>query len=220
MARNTYPGTLRRPGKTFWWRGIINGHRYHRTFKTTDAVPVRSRLHRHGGAAELRSPLAPVGSVDLRRGMVRVVSSRDGHRTKTGRSRTLSLTPRLAIALRAHAARYRFGGGLPRVFHHTAGDQNATAGDRINDLAARVRRGHEASAPARRRLAVRPPAYADHPLGESGAQPGARSKGGGARVNADDVDLRPPRRQRPARARRRRPPTKARDRLKPCPRLP
>jgi len=72
--------------------------------------------------------------VDLREGIVRIVSGRDGHTTKTRTSRTLPLTPRLAAAFRHHAAAYRLAGGSPWIFHHAAADRHAAAGDRINDL--------------------------------------------------------------------------------------
>lgn len=72
--------------------------------------------------------------VDLKRRTLRVVSGRDGHRTKTGRSRTLPLSEALVAAFRDHAARYRLAGGSPWVFHHLSGARHHRAGERINDL--------------------------------------------------------------------------------------
>jgi len=72
--------------------------------------------------------------VDFRQARLKVVSGRDGHRTKTGKSRVLPLSSRMLDALRAHFAAYRMNGGSPWVFHHVAADRHARAGDRINDL--------------------------------------------------------------------------------------
>ncbi len=56
--------------------------------------------------------------IDLEGGFVKIVSGRDDHRTKSGRSRHVPLTDRLKQALKEHFAAYRFGGS-PWVFHHT-----------------------------------------------------------------------------------------------------
>jgi integrase len=73
--------------------------------------------------------------VDLAGGFVKIVSGRDGHRTKSGKSRWVPLTPRLADAFRAHMARFRMdmykGKRSEWVFHHVADRRNAKAGDRI-----------------------------------------------------------------------------------------
>ncbi len=42
--------------------------------------------------------------VDFFTGFIRVVSGRDGHRTKTGKSRDIPMTPRLTAALRDYFA--------------------------------------------------------------------------------------------------------------------
>lgn len=61
--------------------------------------------------------------VDLEDGFVHIVTGRDGHRTKSGRSRYTPLTPRLRERLRDHAAEYRMqtydGERSPWLFHHT-----------------------------------------------------------------------------------------------------
>ena len=80
--------------------------------------------------------------VDFRTARLKVVSGRDGHRTKTGKSRVLPLSTRMLDALRAHFASYRMNGGSPWVFHHVAADRHAKAGDRLNDL----RRAFQAAA--------------------------------------------------------------------------
>jgi integrase len=81
--------------------------------------------------------------VDLAGGFLNIVSGRDSHRTKAGKSRWTPLTPRLADALRAHMARHRLatynGVRSPWVFHHTQTQRNAKAGDRIKALEKRFR---------------------------------------------------------------------------------
>jgi integrase len=76
--------------------------------------------------------------VDLEKGDVRVVSGRDGHRTKTGKSRYVPMTSRLLAAMRDHFARYRFAsyGGQPTpwVFHHDHTALRYAAGERIGSL--------------------------------------------------------------------------------------
>lgn len=73
--------------------------------------------------------------IDLAGGFMKIATGRDGHRTKSGKSRWVPLTPRLAHAFRDHAARVRLaaysGKRSPWVFHHVADRRNAKAGDRI-----------------------------------------------------------------------------------------
>lgn len=77
--------------------------------------------------------------VDLSEGFIHVVSGRDGHRTKSGRSRYVPMTPRLLDALRAHFARYRFaqyeGKPSPRIFHHVHTRRRYTAGQPVQSFA-------------------------------------------------------------------------------------
>jgi integrase len=76
--------------------------------------------------------------LDLPGGFLQVRSGRDGHRTKTGRSRWVPLTPRLRKALQEHAAAFRlatYGGKRsPWVFHYTRTHRKHTAGERIHDM--------------------------------------------------------------------------------------
>jgi site-specific recombinase XerD len=83
--------------------------------------------------------------LDMDDGFIQVVSGRDGHRTKGGKSRWVPITPRLANALRTHALRYR--GALylapngteapsPWVFHHLTTRRRALAGERLGCLRA------------------------------------------------------------------------------------
>ena len=76
--------------------------------------------------------------VDLDGGFVTIVSGRDGHRTKGGRSRAVPMTARLRDALREHFARYRFaayGSRRPEyVFHHTRTRRHYRAGERVRSF--------------------------------------------------------------------------------------
>ena len=77
--------------------------------------------------------------VDLEDGYVRLVSGRDGHRLKSGKSRWTPMTPRLRQAMREHFAAYRFaaydGQRSPWVFHHSQSRVPIyKAGDRLKDL--------------------------------------------------------------------------------------
>ena len=68
--------------------------------------------------------------MDLERKRLRIVCGRDGHRTKTGKSRTLPLTDRLTAALKEHAAAFRFSGS-PWVFHHVTTQRQHEKGARL-----------------------------------------------------------------------------------------
>ena len=76
--------------------------------------------------------------VDLEEGFLQIVSGRNGHRTKSGKTRWVPMTPRLRQALRNHFARYRFaqydGQSSPRIFHHTQTQRHHQAGERIGSL--------------------------------------------------------------------------------------
>lgn len=76
--------------------------------------------------------------VDLEGGFVTIVSGRDGHRTKGGRSRSVPLTARLRDALRSYFAAHRFaayGDRRPEyVFHHTRTRRHHRAGDRVRSF--------------------------------------------------------------------------------------
>jgi site-specific recombinase XerD len=76
--------------------------------------------------------------VDLDGGFLTIVSGRDGHRTKAGRSRAVPMTPRLREALRDHFARYRFAAYAGRrpayVFHHPRTRRHYRAGDRVHSF--------------------------------------------------------------------------------------
>ncbi len=72
--------------------------------------------------------------VDVRRALLKIVSGRDGHRTKTGKSRVLPLSDVLIAALQTHAACYRRVGGSPWVFHHLHRSRRYQTGERIANL--------------------------------------------------------------------------------------
>ena len=76
--------------------------------------------------------------VDLEDGFLWISSSREGHRTKSGKGRWVPMTPRLHKAMRDHFARFRFatydGQRTPYVFHHVTTRRRAKAGQRIGVL--------------------------------------------------------------------------------------
>ncbi len=76
--------------------------------------------------------------VDLDGGFVTIVSGRDGHRTKGGRSRAVPITARLLGALREHFAAYRFAaydGRRPEyVFHHTRTRRHYQGAQRVRSF--------------------------------------------------------------------------------------
>jgi len=93
--------------------------------------------------------------LDLEGGFLQIVSGRDGHRTKGGRSRWVPLTSRLAQALRTHVLRYRGAlypspegteGASPWVFHHLTTRRRADAGQRIGSLRAAFQNAAERAA--------------------------------------------------------------------------
>jgi len=75
---------------------------------------------------------------DIDGNYLHVVSGRDGHRTKGGRSRWVPLTPRLRAALSEHAAQFQMqvydGKRSPWVFHQPFSQRGVSAGTRIKSL--------------------------------------------------------------------------------------
>lgn len=71
-------------------------------------------------------------------GFIKVVTGRDGHRTKSGKSRLVPMTPFLRQTLQAHFAEYRMAmydrGRSPFVFHNTITRARHRAGERIGSL--------------------------------------------------------------------------------------
>jgi site-specific recombinase XerD len=82
--------------------------------------------------------------LDLQEGFLHVRSGRDGHRTKSGASRWVPLTPGIREALQAHAATYRLATyrekkkappkRSPWVFHHVQTHGKARAGHRVGSF--------------------------------------------------------------------------------------
>ena len=76
--------------------------------------------------------------IDLEEGFLQVVSGRNGHRTKGGKTRWVPMTSRLRQAMRDHFAAYRFatykGEQVPWVFHHVQTRRHHKAGERIRSL--------------------------------------------------------------------------------------
>jgi integrase len=77
--------------------------------------------------------------VDLKRGFLKIVSGRDGHRTKSGKSRMVPMTTRLKAALREHFGVYRLSGGSEFVFHHTRTRRHHLRGARVHSFRGAVR---------------------------------------------------------------------------------
>ncbi len=76
--------------------------------------------------------------IDLEEGFLQIVTGRNGHRTKSGKSRWVPMSPRLTAAMKQHFARYRFAAyadkQTPWVFHHTLSRRHHIAGNRIVSL--------------------------------------------------------------------------------------
>ena len=76
--------------------------------------------------------------VDLAEGFIEIRSGEDGHRTKSGKSRFVPMTPRLLAAMKDHFARYRFasyeGKPSPWVFHHDLSRRWHVAGARVKSF--------------------------------------------------------------------------------------
>ena len=100
--------------------------------------------------------------VHLEDGFLWIDSSRDGHRTKTGKGRWVPITQELRPVLREHFARYRFAQyGRPRrpskwVFHHDMTHMTCTAGERV--------RSYRASFGTARKCARLPQGFRTHDL--------------------------------------------------------
>jgi len=98
-----------------------------------------------GGRCESEALWLTWEDIDLEGGFVRVVTGRNGHRTKAGKGRWVPMTPRLATAMREHFMRYRFSAydGKPWVLHHDRTALRYKAGDRIKSLYDGYRRAAE-----------------------------------------------------------------------------
>ncbi len=74
------------------------------------------------------------GDIDFTAGFITVVSGRDKHRTKSGESRQVPMTPRLITALKEHFAAYRFASQSKFVLHHPATKRHHKQAGRIGTL--------------------------------------------------------------------------------------
>jgi site-specific recombinase XerD len=76
--------------------------------------------------------------IDLNDAFMKIVTGRNGHRTKGGKARWVPMTPQLVADYRAHFARYRFaaynGVPTPWIFHHEITRARHVAGARIRSL--------------------------------------------------------------------------------------
>lgn len=78
--------------------------------------------------------------VDFERGFVAIVSGRDGHRTKSGRSRVVPITASLRAALKEHFAAFRFSSDSPWLFHHFSTRRHHIRGQRVGSFRGAVAR--------------------------------------------------------------------------------
>jgi len=94
-----------------------------------------------GGRCESEILWIQWDDIDLDGGFLKIVTGRNGHRTKGGKSRWVPISPRLRVALREHSLRYRAakydGQPSPWVFHHTKTRRHHKAGKRIRSLTVR-----------------------------------------------------------------------------------
>jgi len=72
--------------------------------------------------------------IDFEKGFVTIVSGRDGHRTKSGKTRLVPMTPALKIALQDYFATYRFTSDSPWIFHHTVTRGGYRRGERVGSF--------------------------------------------------------------------------------------
>ncbi len=80
---------------------------------------------------QLTQKSTAVPDVDLASGRITIKSGRDGHRTKSGKTRLVPMTPALAAGLREYFAAFRFTSTSPFIFAHTGA---ARSGERIATL--------------------------------------------------------------------------------------
>jgi integrase len=129
---------------------ILTSEEYERLIKQCARRPMLQLYVLVLGEAGLRANTEALrlqwDDVDLEGGFLQVVSGRDGHRTKAGKSRWVPLTPRLKAALQEHYASYRFatyeGKRTAWVFHHDHDHHTRKAGERIKNF----RHGYKAAA--------------------------------------------------------------------------
>jgi integrase len=117
---------------------ILNMADYEKLVKACDGRPMLELYVITMGEAGLRCESEALqlrwADVDLDGGFLWVSSARErNHRTKSGKGRSVPMTPRLLAAMRAHFALYRFGGS-EFVFHHLTSRWSYKAGARIKSL--------------------------------------------------------------------------------------
>ena len=72
--------------------------------------------------------------VDLDKEFLRIASGRNGHRTKSGKGRSIPMTKPLVAAMREHFAAHRLSGRSEWLFHHERTRRQCREGDRIKSL--------------------------------------------------------------------------------------
>lgn len=135
-----------------------------------------------------------------------IVSGRDGHRTKTGKTRVVPMSDALHAALMEHLAAYRFSGS-PWVFFHLTTRRRAKALSRLGGLLhafqnaakraqlpngvrpydLRHRQTHEVGGPAPDRSRAEGRGTRLHPHHDGLRAPGGRRPVGAGRITEDQA---------------------------------
>ncbi len=121
---------------------ILSDEEYERLLTACDGTPMLRlyilTLGETGSRCESEALHLQWNDVDLEEGFIRIDSSREGHRTKSGKERWVPMTPRLCVAMREHFASFRFAAygqqPTPWVFHHQRRRRNAEPGDRVGSM--------------------------------------------------------------------------------------
>jgi len=121
---------------------ILTEDEYQRLLEATRGRPMTALyvrlLAESGLRCESEALFLRWEDVDFEGNFLMVRSGRDGHSTKSRKSRQVPMTPTLRAALKTHFATYRFatysGQPTPWVFHLTLNRWGHQAGDRIHSL--------------------------------------------------------------------------------------
>ncbi len=130
-------GLTKRPKWDGRTPAILSADEYERLLKACEGRPMLQLYILVSGetGARCKSEVMWIHweDVDLEEGFLHIVSGRNGHRTKSGKTRWVPMTPRLRQAMRDHFAQYD-GQPSPWIFHHTISRRHHKAGVRIRPL--------------------------------------------------------------------------------------
>ena len=123
---------------------LLEPHELQRLYDACDRRPMLlayvTLLAETGCRCESEALWLTWDDVRLEEGFIWIDSSRDGHRTKSGKGRWVPITQALKPVLQEHFARYRFAQyGTPAkpskwVFHHDTRRQKCEAGERVTSF--------------------------------------------------------------------------------------